>query len=172
MKKILSAIMVLILILSTCALFASCDSESSDTTTNTPTQSSSSSTVNPIVFGKKYKDGDKQYYVFNEDKTGYWEYYYKYDSSSDPSKSYVQSGRIDFQWREATDGAIYLIKIKETYNKDHTEGKKLPATITAPIYFAEDCFFYTTVEEIVSARSTTTRYTLEGSALEKALNKD
>lgn len=125
-------------------------------------------TDNPIDYGKKYCSSDKNYYVFNKDQTGYRVYYYKYESSNDSKYNYTLSGRVEFVWREASDGGIYLFATKETYNDDHTEGKTI-GVISNPLYFSDDFFTYTYVN---SYGDTTVKYIKEGSALEKILDKD
>lgn len=130
---------------------------------------SSSKTTKLIDFGKKYMLNENEYYVFESDKTGYSEYKYKetddaFDSIHNYTQSpysYTQSGRVDFVWREASDGAIYLFRVETHYNEDHTEEKSIPL-IDEPIYFSEDFFVY-------QLGSYTYRYIKEGSKLEKTL---
>ena len=126
MKKILSSIALIILIATLCVAISSC--------------ASSTSAENPIDFGKKYVKGDT-YYVFNADGTGYSNYYYKYEGSTYPQNNYTLSGVVSFEWKGASDGAIYLFKTGETFNQDHTEGKVLPL-LSSPIYFGDDFFAY------------------------------
>ena len=117
-------------------------------------------TDNPIDYGKKYCSSENNYYVFNKDQTGYRVYYYK--------DVYTLSGRVEFVWREASNGGIYLFATKETYNDDHTEGKKI-GVISRPLYFSDDFFTYTYVN---SYGDTVVKFIKEGSALEKILDKD
>lgn len=140
MKKLVSVLILLVLV----ASFASC---------------SSVKTSNPIDFGKKYRLNEYLYYVFEADQTGYCE------CCSLPGYDYTQSGRVEFVWREASDGAVYLFETKTTYNKDHTEGMYLP-WIDEPIYFSEDFFVYTYSN---ASGSDTRRYIKEGSELERLM---
>lgn len=126
----------------------------------------SAKTANPIDYGKKYLLDDNRYYVFEKDQTGYCEYYYNYDIG-DSEYHYTLSARLDFVWREASDGAVYLFETKATYYEDHTEGKEIEL-ISNPIYFSEDFLTY--------FRSTqyggySVNYIKEGSELEKSLNQ-
>ena len=153
MKKILSSIALIILIATLCVAISSC--------------SSSTSAENPIDFGKKYVNGDT-YYVFNADGTGYVNYYSKYDSTIDAKYNSTTSGVADFEWREASDGAIYLFRTGETFNQDHTEGQTLPL-ISNPIYFGDDFFAYTGGS---GGYISTTRYIVEDSKLAKAVETE
>ena len=71
-----------------------------------------------IAYGKKYMLDEGRYYVFERDQTGYYECYYHFDSNLDPEYDYTLSGRVDFVWRDASNGAIYLFETKTTYNKE------------------------------------------------------
>ena len=126
---------------------------------------------NPIDYGKKYildKNENHQYYVFEKDQTGYYECYYKYDSPLGSSYSYTRSGRVEFVWREASNGAVYLFETESSYNEGHTEGQEL-GLITDPIYFSEEFFTYSYSYELGSK---TVTYIKEGSNLEKILKSD
>ena len=117
---------------------------------------------NPIDFGAKYKREDADaFYVFNADHTGYYETHYEYDSAYE-EYSYVLSGRVEFVWREASDGAIYLFETDTIYNEDHTEGKTIDVA-DFPLYFGEDFFVYT-------YDGGTTRFVKVGSELERLIN--
>ena len=122
---------------------------------------------NPIDYGKKYLLGKNRYYVFEKDQTGYYECYYKYESSLSSEYSYTLSGRVEFVWREASNGAVYLFETETSYNEDHTEGKTINV-ITDPIYFSEDFFtyFYSNQSGGISVN-----YIKEGSKLEKSIDK-
>ena len=119
---------------------------------------------NPIDYGKKYLLDENRYYVFEKDQTGYYECYYKYDSSA---YHYTLSGRVEFVWREASNGAVYLFKTETFYNEDHTEGKTI-SVITDPIYFSEDFFTYSYSNQY---GGNTVTYIKEGSSLEKSIDK-
>ena len=155
MKKLLSAIICIALLAATCLTLVSCGFSKS---------------TNPIDYGKKYvmqTENENNYacYVFRVDNTGYMERYYKYESELDASYNYTLSGRVDFVWQEASNGAIYLFKTDEQYNEDHTEGKEI-VLIDDPIYFSEHFFTYTYSNQY---GSTTINYIKEGSKLEKLL---
>ena len=124
--------------------------------------SCSAETTNPIAFGVKYKRADfDQAYLFNADHTGYCEVHYEYESSYD-EYSYTLSGRVEFVWREASDGAIYLFETDTSYNENHTEGKTIDVA-DFPLYFGEDFFVYT-------YEGGTTRFVKVGSELERLIN--
>ncbi len=111
---------------------------------------------NPIDYGKKYFHivyGEDQYYVFEKDQTGYCEYYESYSSTT-------KSGRVEFVWREASDGAIYLFRTNTTYYEDDNDGQ-IPL-FTGPFYFSEDFF-------VSHNGYGSVRYIKEGSELEKLI---
>ena len=122
---------------------------------------------NPIDYGKKYLLNENRYYVFEKDQTGYCEYYYKYEVAGYSEYNYTLSGRVEFVWREASNGAVYLFETKTTYNEDHTEGKTIDL-ITDPIYFSEEFFTYSYSNQYGGK---TVTYIKEGSKLEKDLEK-
>ena len=126
---------------------------------------SSTKDVSSIDFGKKYMLSEDQYYVFEEDQTGYCELYFKYESNMDSKYDFVLSGRVEFVWREASNGAIYLFRTETTYNEDHTEGKEVPL-IDDPIYFSEEFFTYSRSD---ATGAKTINYIKEGSDLEKSI---
>ena len=126
-------------------------------------QSGGGSRGNNIDFGKKYMKSDDNYYVFNRDGTGYRVYRYVYDTSISPEYNYISSGRVDFVWREAADGAIYLFETNATYDEDHTEGKDL-SFAQGGLCFGDDFFVYSTSNQF---GSTTHRFIKENSSLEK-----
>ena len=142
MKKIIAITLCAVLLLVMCASLSSCASK----------------TTNPIDFDKKYILLDENYeycyYVFYSDHTGIYEVKYTYESTY---SSFTLSGRIEFVWREASDGAVYLFEVKTHYNEDHTEGHTLDLT-TNPIYFSDDF--------LVISKS---HYIKEGSELDKIL---
>ena len=122
---------------------------------------------NPIDYGKKYLLDENQYYVFEKDQTGYYECYYKYENPDSSAYNYTLSGRVEFVWREASNGAVYLFETETSYNEDHTEGQTINV-ITAPIYFSEDFFTYSYSNQY-GGRTVT--YIKEGSNLEKSIDK-
>ena len=111
---------------------------------------------NPIDYGKKYYHSvrsDEQYYVFEKDQTGYCEYYYSHSGTT-------MSGRVEFVWREASDGAIYLFRTNTTYYEDDNFGQlSLPS---GPIYFSEDFF-------AIHSGDGSVRFIKEGSELKKLI---
>ena len=122
---------------------------------------------NPIDYGKKYLLDENRYYIFEKDQTGYYECYYKYESSLSSEYNYTLSGRVEFVWREASNGAVYLFETETSYNEDHTEGKTINV-ITDPIYFSEDFFTYSYSNQYGGK---TVTYIKEGSNLEKSIDK-
>lgn len=121
------------------------------------TMVSCTSAKNPIAYGKKYYHSvrsDEQYYVFKRDHTGYCEYYHSYSGTT-------TSGRVEFVWREASDGAIYLFKTNTLYHEDHNSKGSIPL-LTGPVYFSKEFFVYHSGGESV-------RYVKEGSKLEKLI---
>ena len=146
MKKIVSVI----ILLATMMTMFSCTAETLE---------------NPIDYGKKYLLYENQYYVFEKDQTGYYECHYEYKNANYPDNNYTLSGRIEFVWREASNGAIYLFATKTSYNEDHTEGREF-SVISDPIYFSEEFFTYSYSN---SSGSATRKYIKEGSSLEKSL---
>ena len=153
MKKILSSIALIILIATLCATFSSCFS--------------SASAENPIDFGKKYINCDV-YYVFNADGTGYVNYYSKYDSTIDAKYNSTTSGVADFEWREASDGAIYLFKTAERFNENNVNRDSIPV-IAHAIHFSDDCFVYS---HVYNGFSNTIKYIKEGTKLAKAVETE
>ncbi len=104
-------------------------------------------------------------YQFHSDNTGICEYYYSYINKSNASYNETLSGTVEFVWREAADGAIYLFETDIHYNEDHTEGSTI-SLISTPIYFSEDFFTYIDYGQY-SASSI--QYIRKGSKLEKLL---
>ena len=122
---------------------------------------------NPIDYGKKYLLDENRYYVFEKDQTGYYECYYKCEYFDSSEYNYTLSGRVEFVWREASNGAVYLFETETFYNEDHTEGKTINV-ITDPIYFSEDFFTYSYSNQYGGK---TVTYIKEGSNLEKSIDK-
>ena len=145
MKKIFVIVITLTLLLVICGVLAS---------------SHSSRMLNPIDYGKKYILDDDNYYVFNSDKTGYCKYY---------SNGYysVLSCTVDFEWREASNGGVYLFDVETHYNEEHTS--EIHPLINMPIYFSEEFFTY---EESNQYGNYSVCFVKEGSDLEKPLQKE
>ena len=149
MKKIISIILCIVTVAAACLSLASCDVMKNG---------------NPIDFGEKYvlypNDPDNYAsYVFNADHTGYMDRYYKYLDIDENDK--IHSGRIEFVWEEASDGAVYLFETDVQYNDDNSEGATI-TLINYPIYFSEDFFTYFNSKQSV-------KYIKEGSKLEKQI---
>ena len=114
------------------------------------------SSKNSIDYGKKYYHSvrsDEQYYVFEKDQTGYCEYYYSYSDTT-------ISGRVEFVWREASDGAIYLFRTNTIYHIDDNRGN-IPL-IDGPLYFSDEFFVYHSGEATV-------KFVKEGSNLKNLI---
>ena len=149
MKKIIAFACVIIMIAATFCSCFSLDSLVGEAT----------KTVNPIDFGAKYVNGDS-YYVFNADKTGIYEIHFE------KSNGDVVSARVDFVWREASDGAVYLFEVGEYHYPEHTDGLNVGVS-KQPIYFSEDFLTYVSHN---SEGANTQRFIKEGSELDKLLN--
>ena len=162
MKKLLKLIALVTLSAILCLTFASCSLVRKGSF-------NTESTDIPITFNKKYiheggSETDVQTYTFYANQTGVMERYYVYDKSS-PEYNYVLSGTVEFEWRIATDGGVYLFETKTQFNSDHTDGKTISLT-RSPCYFSEDFMVYTSSGEYGTSYR---RCILEGSSLEKAL---
>lgn len=157
MKRIVTALLALALLASLTLSFSACIGNESQP---------------PIEFDKKYvRSFNNPYntvsevYVFRKDNTGTLEANLSYTYDSMPDLNYKLSGSVEFIWKQASDGGIYLFKTEEHYNADSTEGKTI-SLINAPLYFAEDMFTYTSHSE---AGASYPRYIVEDSDLDKAL---
>ena len=155
MKRLLKTVALLLTLAALLSIFAGCFS----------------STVKAsVVYDKKYQerlDGDNhRYFVFHSDHTGYYDVYFV----STNETGVILSGRIDFTWRAADDGTVYLFNLQATYNDDHTEGRGLTDFSTAmPLTFGDGFLIALSVS---TYGTSIRRYVLEGSDLEKALNED
>lgn len=148
-------------------------SENSSNENKTAVHSSAETSVNStqisLTFDKKYVGEDntedqKENYTFYANQTGIMEYYFTYTDKFYPEYSYVLSGTVEFEWRMASDGYIYLFKTGEHYNEDHTDGKTINLTDT-PFSFANQFL-------IKNGGNVPDRYILEGSDLEKAMKDE
>ena len=155
MKRILKTVALLLTLAALLSIFAGCFS----------------STVKAsVVYDKKYQeslDGDNhRYFVFHSDHTGYYDVYFV----STDGTGFILSGRIDFTWRVADDGTVYLFKLQATYNDDHTEGKGLADFSTAmPLTFGDGFLIALSVS---TYGTSIRRYVLEGSELEQEIKGD
>ena len=156
MKKLISFVLLLVMMVTMVA----CDT--TKTEAEGPAEGGTETKQTFMEYGKKYFSPEvvgKWEYVFEEDQTGYCVVHYTFESELSDEYNFTRSGRADFIWREASDGAVYLFKTKITYNDDHTEGYGFDV-ISGPIYFGEDFFVH-------SGR----HYIIEGSALAESLKK-
>ena len=104
----------------------------------------------PITYGTRYvsMSADTEYYVFNADKTGYYQY---------------SDARVSFAWRKASNDAVYLFRTATQTGADGIT----PSLFGGPYFFGEDFMVYSYVEGGVFGASTATvKYILEGSALD------
>jgi hypothetical protein len=151
MKRIVAFTMVVVMLLLACVSLSSCGRRN-----------------NSIDFGKKYipefLNNETFYYVFRANGTGYMECDYV-AFKGDSYCEHTCSGRIDFEWREAADGAVYLFEVERTYNENHTDGKDLPF-VKSGIYFGKG-FFVSTSSSMYG--DTLRYYIMEGSKLDEAL---
>ena len=97
--------------------------------------------------------------------TGYVNYYSKYDSTIDAKYNSTTSGVADFEWREASDGAIYLFKTAERFNENNVNSDSIPV-IAHAIHFSDDCFVYS---HVYNGFSNTIKYIKEGTKLADAI---
>ena len=138
------------------------------------TLSACGASYNKIRYGKAYRvvydsETRKGYisYVFKANGTGTLEARYTYTPSYDSTPK-VYSVTTEFEWREASDGAVHLFGTKCTFGDDHT-GYREDCLIVMPIYFSDEFFTYTSHSQYGAG---TVTYILEGSKLEKKLNED
>ena len=192
MKNFLKLIVLVALTAILCASFASCslfdkNSSADDSNNGSASSSEAPSSENKtaalaptgtntnnnnlisLTFDQKYvgesnTENSKEDYTFYADQTGIMEYYFVYTDQFYPQYSYVLSGTVDFEWRVASDGYIYLFKTGERYNEDHTDGKTINLTGTQ-FSFANDFL-------INNFGSGTHRYILKDSDLEKAIKNE
>ena len=158
MKNFITVIICFLLLITVCASLASCSQDETPEATNEEEST-------PIKFEKKYVklDKDSSYsYIFHADGTGIYEVYYSYVSEYDPKSNYTLSGKVEFVWREASDGAVYLFETDVQYNADHTERKTISVP-QRPIYFSEDFLVYMNGDNVAI------KYIIEGSELDKIL---
>ena len=171
MKKILSLLLCLPLLLGICLLSSCCkdDPSPAPSTIDSPAPSTidspAPSAIKMMDFEAKYVVNGYSYYLFHSDGTG--EYVIDHTYEYEYLENYTVSGTVEFVWREASDGAIYLFKTEERYNENHTDGYSL-GIITEPIYFGEDFFAYTRTG---AGNSYTTKFVREGSSLDLSAKK-
>ena len=123
----------------------------------------------PITFDKKYiresgSETNIESYTFYANQTGVMERYYVYSDSS-PEYNYILSGSVEFEWRIASDGGVYLFETNVHYDEYHTKDKTINLN-RSPCYFSDDFMVYTFSNQFGTSYR---RCVLEGSDLEKAL---
>ena len=125
-----------------------------------------------LVFDKKYiaendLGAEKQtYFIFYSDHTGKLERYTKHESSLGDEYSYTISGTVEFAWREADDGSIYLFKTNVTLHEDHDNDSSDIGVPDYPLTVGDEFIALTSPGQ----HGNTRRYILEDSDLEKSLN--
>lgn len=176
MKKILSLILALTMLLALCVCLSSCR------------QSTEVKDVGEYMdFGAKYayeyeydalangaqygsQTSTRTTFIFYKNGTGEYKYYYKsryidYEDIEEPFS--IESYTTEFEWRVASNGAVYLFKKKTTYNDEDTRTDPSETSLpTKPIYFADEFM----VHQLGDA-GTSRYYIKEGSKLEKTLDE-
>ena len=123
-----------------------------------------------LVFDKKYiavgtlEEERQTYFIFYSDHTGKFEDYMKYESSYGSEYGSTVSGTIEFEWREADDGSIYLFKTNVILHDDHDYDSD-PSLPDYPMTVGDEFIAYTTTGDY----GRTGEYVLEGSELAKSL---
>ena len=164
MKRFAKIILLLVLASILCSVLVGCVSAAS------VSAASNASRDQSIVYGKKYvieENGEKEMstgassmqecLVFNKDHTGYLERRNVYRSYVGDQSTRIYSGKVDFVWRVADDNRVYIFQTKVTYDEDDNTG---------------EWSFETSIicgDEFLVAGGV--RYILEGSDLEKSLEK-
>lgn len=155
MKRFAKIILLLVLASILCSVLVGCVSAASDASRDPS-----------IVYGKKYvseENGEKgawstqECLVFNKDHTGYLERRNVYRSDVGDQSTRIFSGKVDFVWRVADNNLVYIFQTKVTYDEDDNTG---------------EWSFETSIicgDEFLVAGGV--RYILEGSDLEKSLEK-
>ncbi len=174
MKNFMTVIICFLLLITMCVSLASCsqndtsdskNEETSNSTKEETTNSTNDKASIPMKFEKKYVsfgDDSSYSYIFYADGTGIYEVHYSYVYEENSDHNFTLSGKVEFVWREASDGAVYLFETDVKYNDDHTEGKTISVP-QRPIYFSEDFLVYTNGDNVAS------KYIIEGSELDKLL---
>ncbi|MBP5350288.1 MAG: hypothetical protein J6Z13_08065 [Clostridia bacterium] len=164
MKRFAKIILLLVLASILCSVLVGCVSAASVSAASDASRDPS------IVYGKKYvseENGEKETsmdassrqecLVFNKDHTGYFERRYVHRSYIGDQSTSIYSGKVDFVWRVADDNRVYIFQTKVTYDEDDNSG---------------EWSFETSIicgDEFLVAGGV--RYILEGSDLEKSLEK-
>lgn len=161
MKRVVSFFTFVLVVLSSCFLFVSCNQLESS---------------NGLTYGKKYiykyKDSESNTenytaIIFNRDGTGTYKYFAHQDYL-DNRVDYTKSGTISFIWEKTSDNAIHLFKTSVKYNSDHSDGYEISLT-SKPLYFSKNMIYYSYVfGSQYGTSSDLKQYLLEGSDLYEA----
>ena len=149
MKRILSLVLTVAVVLSLCIIFAACQKNEQR-----------------LSFGDEYVhiDGEKtKKLVFNRDGTGYIHHYEKTDFAG----GFISVTR-DFLWTETSNGAIHLVPNGEPRYDEGSEEDDSVTRINAPLYFSEDFIYYEFVSGAGGASTFRKRFFRHGSELYKA----
>ncbi len=177
MRKILSLILILVMLFALCACFVSCGADTEvkdvgeymDFGAKYTYEIECDDIAQGATYGSQYKT--KQTFIFYSNGTGEYRYYYKgrYISSNDiePEAFSVESYTTEFEWRVASNGAVYAFEKETTYNDDDTRTNPSNTSLpTKPIYFSDEFMVYQLSDAGAS------RYLIkEGSRLEKILDE-
>ena len=117
-----------------------------------------------IKFKERYvcvdSDGNRvRSYLFYKDGTGEYEIY------SQSSSFGVTAGTVIFEWRQASDGAVYLFEKETRRHEDDTLGYGL-GMASAPIVFEKDFITYTVHSQYGASNH---QFIRENSTLAKAV---
>ncbi len=141
MKRSLYSIVLILISLFMIVSFSSCKKENAEPKPE-----------DMIAFGENYvlegtdslfyADGESYRFVlvFYQDGTGKYDIYH----NSNDRTGEIVSGTIQFVWKTASDGAIYLFEKARSYNDDHQPTEKvyefdlINILITSPLYVGED----------------------------------
>ena len=143
MKKTLCSILLILCSLTVLLPVASCKEEKT-----------TQKFEDVIVFGENYvlegteplfHAGDENYrfvLVFYQDGTGTYDI--RYSGRAEENLS----GTIQFVWKTASDGAVYLFEKERSYNDGHQDLDNIPGgshfyLIDSPLYFGKDFVTYT-----------------------------
>ena len=147
MKRLLCSALLILISLFMIVSFSSCQKEKSE-----------QKLEDKLAFGENYVlegtdplfyAGDESYrlvLVFYQDGTGQYDIYY---DASARGENGILSCTIQFVWKNASDGAIYLFEKERSYNDDHQETENdfgfdaINCLINSPLYFGEDFLTYT-----------------------------
>lgn len=176
MRKILSLILTLLVLFALCASFVSCGadtevkdaSEYMDFGAKYTYEHEYDAIAQGDLYGGQYKT--KQTFIFYSNGTGEYRYYYKsryvdYDDDMDSEAFSIESYTTEFEWRVASNGAVYIFEKETTYNDDDTRTNPSNDFPTKPIYFSDEFMVYQLGD------SGGSRYLIkEGSHLEKILD--